>query len=109
MQERGMNGTGDGRYSAKHILVQVSFLCSAPNAKKVSVIGDFNEWNPLANPMRQSADGTWRLSFSVCGGHHRYLFLIDGIAHLDPRARGVVKMEDNVKSSLGKASLLSIH
>ena len=91
------------RYSAKDALVPVSFICSAPEAKSVSVIGDFNEWNPEANPMKRHSDGSWQSSFPVPGGHHRYQFLIDGVRHLDPQAAGVVNLDRD-----GKASLLSV-
>jgi 1,4-alpha-glucan branching enzyme len=37
----------------------VHFAVWAPNAKLVSVIGDFNAWNPAANVMRSSRAGIW--------------------------------------------------
>jgi len=37
----------------------VHFAAWAPNAKLVSVIGDFNSWNPNANVMRPSQAGIW--------------------------------------------------
>ena len=37
----------------------VQFAVWAPNAKLVSVIGDFNKWNPSANPMEPSSAGVW--------------------------------------------------
>lgn len=88
------------RYSAKDTLVPVSFICSAPEAKSVSVIGDFNEWNPEANRMKRHPDGSWQSSFPVHSGHHRYQFLIDGVPHLDPQASGVVKIDGDSKASL---------
>ena len=37
------------------------FALWAPNAKKVSVIGDFNHWNDSANPLKRIKDsGYWR-------------------------------------------------
>ena len=33
------------------------FTVWAPNAKSVSVVGDFNFWNPLAHPMKGDKDG----------------------------------------------------
>jgi 1,4-alpha-glucan branching enzyme len=37
----------------------VQFAVWAPNAKLVSVIGDFNHWNVFANPMEPSSSGVW--------------------------------------------------
>jgi len=37
----------------------VQFAVWAPNAKQVSVVGDFNQWNPEANIMRSSSAGVW--------------------------------------------------
>lgn len=31
----------------------------APNAKSVSIVGDFNEWKPEADPMEKISDGVW--------------------------------------------------
>ena len=99
------NGVASGqRYSAKNTVVPVNFLCAAPEASQVVIVGDFNGWDPAKNPMHQAHDGTWQASFPVHSGHHRYHFLIDGVPHLDPRATGVVKMEDDSKASLMSVS-----
>jgi hypothetical protein len=45
------------RYSAKNMAKPVNFYCSAPTAQSVCLVGDFNGWNSLANPMRRQADG----------------------------------------------------
>jgi 1,4-alpha-glucan branching enzyme len=37
----------------------VQFAVWAPNAKHVSIIGDFNNWNPASNVMRASTAGIW--------------------------------------------------
>jgi len=37
----------------------VQFAVWAPNAKRVSIIGDFNNWNPSAAIMRPSTAGIW--------------------------------------------------
>ncbi len=101
MEMEQTNGSEqDQRYSAKKTIVPVSFMCSAPDAREVFIIGDFNGWDPAANAMKKGPDGTWQSSFPVHSGHHRYQFLIDGVPHLDPRARGVVRMENEAKASL---------
>jgi 1,4-alpha-glucan branching enzyme len=37
----------------------VHFAVWAPNARSVSVIGDFNNWDPSRHPMRSSSAGVW--------------------------------------------------
>lgn len=46
-------------YGAHVVDGKVRFAVYAPNAKHVSVIGDFNEWNGYTNPLVRLADGTW--------------------------------------------------
>jgi 1,4-alpha-glucan branching enzyme len=46
----------------------VHFAVWAPNAKLVSVIGDFNDWNPAATVMHSSSVGVWE-SFVPDIGH----------------------------------------
>ena len=50
---------GAKRYSASKNLKPVNFAFFAPEAKHVSVIGDFNNWSPNANPMQRHPDGGW--------------------------------------------------
>ena len=45
----------------------VQFAVWAPNAKQVSVVGDFNQWNPAANVMRSSAAGVWESFIPALG------------------------------------------
>jgi len=37
----------------------VHFAVWAPNAERVSVVGDFNGWNPASNPLAPSPAGVW--------------------------------------------------
>jgi 1,4-alpha-glucan branching enzyme len=39
----------------------VLFAVWAPNAKRVSVVGDFNQWDGRVNPMRRRTGGVWEL------------------------------------------------
>jgi 1,4-alpha-glucan branching enzyme len=51
-----------GRYSAKRTRHHVNFFCQAPGAVQVSIVGDFNNWQPKASPMRRMPDGSWMTS-----------------------------------------------
>jgi len=88
------------RYSAKGSTRTINFLFLAPQAEEVSVVGDFNDWNPRANPMDRQPDGGWIARIPMHHGHHRYLFMVDGERMLDPRAHGQARMENNEKVSL---------
>jgi 1,4-alpha-glucan branching enzyme len=94
------NVSGGGRYSAKNNLRPTNFLFLAPQANAVSVIGDFNNWSPNANPMKRQPDGGWTAQIPLTHGHHRYLILVDGVPTLDPRAQGVSRNEKNQRVSL---------
>jgi 1,4-alpha-glucan branching enzyme len=71
----------------------VNFICAMTAAKHVSVIGDFNGWQPHATPMKRQPDGCWHVQVLMGAGHHHYLFLVDGKPMLDPRAQGVARNE----------------
>jgi 1,4-alpha-glucan branching enzyme len=69
----------------------INFICNASQAKTVSLVGDFNQWNPAAHPMTQMPDHSWLLTVELKPGHHRYAFLVDGVLTLDPRAQGITR------------------
>lgn len=57
--------------------VRVQFVLVAPTAKQVSVVGDFNDWNPSATQL-VSVSGVWSSETVVTAGRHDYAFVIDG-------------------------------
>lgn len=68
-------------------LSTVRFVLVAPYASRVSLVGDFNRWNPRAMPMRRSPDGrTWTVDVPLTPGRHLYSFLVDGDLAPDPAA-----------------------
>ena len=84
----------------RQILRPINFFCTAPQAQSVSLVGDFNAWNPGSNPMRQGADKVWIAQVELKHGHHRYAFLVDGVLTLDPRAQGITRNDQNERVSL---------
>ena len=57
----------------------VHFAVWAPNARLVSVVGDFNEWNPARHPMRRRADiGVWEIFIPDIGEWRAYKYRIVG-------------------------------
>ncbi len=78
----------------------VHFICPAPQAQKVSVVGDFNAWNPATHPLRQGPDKVWITTVELKHGHHRYAFWVDGVLTLDARAQGITRNDQNERVSL---------
>jgi len=57
----------------------VTFMLRAPGATRVSVVGDFNNWDASATPMAHSGSGDlWVLNVRLPRGVHLYSFVLDG-------------------------------
>ena len=52
------------------------FRVWAPNAVNVSVVGEFNEWNVLSNPMKKVADGVWEAELPRLPQYTLYKFSV---------------------------------
>jgi 1,4-alpha-glucan branching enzyme len=91
---------GTNLYGGRKTLRTVNFMCNAPQAGAVSLVGDFNHWNPTKHPMKQMVDRVWFLAVDLPHGHHRYAFLVDGVLTLDPRAQGVTRNDRGERVSL---------
>jgi 1,4-alpha-glucan branching enzyme len=59
----------------------VQFAVWAPNAKTVSVIGDFNDWNTSANPMEPSSSGVWESFIPRIGQGEVYKYHVESQYH----------------------------
>ena len=65
----------------------VKFVLVAPQAARVSVVGDFNGWDGAATPAVRQTDGTWTTFVPLRPGRHVYSFVVDGTHFVsDPSA-----------------------
>lgn len=65
----------------------IKFVLVAPQAAKVSVVGDFNGWDTEATPATRQSDGTWATFVQLKPGRHVYSFVLDGRVFMnDPAA-----------------------
>ena len=64
---------------------EVVFEFYAPESKKVSVAGSFNDWNAAKSPLKKDSSGRWRLSLSLAPGRYEYRYPIDGHWENDQR------------------------
>ena len=63
------------------------FAFPAPEAQKVSLAGDFNNWDSKATPMHKGTDGVWHVGVALGPGRHEYRFVADGVWQDDPAAQ----------------------
>ncbi len=50
----------------------------APNAKSVSLVGEFNNWDVTATPMTRLKNGTFKVTLDLENGHeYQFRYLID--------------------------------
>ena len=57
----------------------VRFVFRAPDARRVSLVGDFNGWAKDATPLVASGEnGAWAVAVAVPRGRHEYAFIVDG-------------------------------
>ena len=54
----------------------VHFAVWAPNARRVSVVGDFNTWDGRRHPLRHAGAGVWEMFIPGLGVGERYKFEI---------------------------------
>lgn len=65
----------------------VKFVLVAPQAAKVSLVGDFNGWDTEATPAVRQSDGSWATFVQLRPGRHVYSFVLDGQVFMnDPSA-----------------------
>jgi hypothetical protein len=72
----------------------------ATNASAVSVVGDFNGWDPTALPLSRAADGTWTATVPIAHGRHVYAFVVDGRVTPDPLAPRAAEDDYGIPNSV---------
>ncbi len=79
----------------------LQFVLVAPQAASVSLVGDFNDWDPTRAPMRSARGGVWATVVSLAPGRYRYAFLVNGVEwRADPAAPAVRDDEFGSPSSV---------
>ena len=56
----------------------VQFVLRAPSASRVALVGDFNDWDDAATPLRPAAGGLWTVTIPLTAGRYTYTFVVDG-------------------------------
>jgi hypothetical protein len=56
----------------------VQFVIVASDAATVSLVGDFNDWDPGAAPLERGEGGVWSVVLPLRSGQFTYSFLVNG-------------------------------
>jgi 1,4-alpha-glucan branching enzyme len=56
---------------------KITFKFSEPGAKTVSIVGDFNQWQPGLDMLKSSKSGEFTISLNLKPGRYAYKFLAD--------------------------------
>jgi 1,4-alpha-glucan branching enzyme len=63
---------------------KVLFFISAPEAKGVSLAGNFNNWDTNSLPMKKDREGNWKVNVGLPPGRYEYRFFVDGVWYDQP-------------------------
>jgi len=64
---------------------KVTFSYSAPEARTVSLVGDFTGWQQAPISMKKDKAGRWTKTVSLPPGKYEYRLLVDGEWRNDPQ------------------------
>lgn len=81
---------------------KIQFVFPAPEAQAVSLVGDFNEWDTLATPMKNDKKGIWKVTVNLKPGRYAYRFFVDENWENDPSCT------ECVPNSLGSMNCVKI-
>lgn len=59
-------------------LRSVEFVLRTTADSTVMLVGDFNDWDPRATPLRPGSDSLWSVVVPLRPGRYRYTFVVDG-------------------------------
>lgn len=67
------------------------FRIYAPNANRVFVSGEFNNWSMVLNSLTLASEGFWETTVELDPGEYEYKFIIDGAWQIDQNADKIKK------------------
>lgn len=67
------------QYLKSKPVCKVTFTVPAEAAKKVAVVGDFNNWNPKSSTLKKLKNGSFKGTFDLPAEHtYEFRYLVDG-------------------------------
>ena len=82
-------------------LRSVEFVLRTTADSTVALVGDFNDWDPRATPLRPSSDSLWSVVVPLRPGRYRYTFVVDGTQwRRDPSAPSALEDDFGTPTSV---------
>lgn len=63
---------------------QVEFFFKGDPGSRIFLVGDFNNWDPFMNKLKEVKPGEFSITLSLLPGKHYYYYIVDGMRHIDP-------------------------
>lgn len=76
----------------------VEFRLRAPQAKRVSLAGSFNNWDANSLTAKKDPNGVWTIKATLDPGRYEYKFVVDGSWITDPVCK------ENIHNTVGSAN-----
>ena len=76
---------GPKREESKTVNRRIKFRLEGFSARDVSIVGDFNQWEPKAHPMHKDESGVWTQILALAPGRYEYRIHADGQWLNDPK------------------------
>ena len=90
-----------GKTGSPSEVLPVTFIIEADSAEAVSVVGDFNQWDPSSTPLTRGTSGAWSVTVTLPPGRYRFSFLLDGRTwRADPDRPSVPDPDFQIPTSL---------
>ncbi|MCP4590007.1 MAG: AAA family ATPase [bacterium] len=64
-------------YGTQQTPAGVVFRCHRPDATRVEVAGDFNDWRPSSTPLHRDGNGDFEATLQLPAGRYRYRLVVD--------------------------------
>lgn len=49
-----------------------------PSASIVTLVADFNQWDPKIKPLKRDSGGLWKVTVRLAPGSYQYKFVVNG-------------------------------
>jgi 1,4-alpha-glucan branching enzyme len=84
---------------------KTTFQVTLPDVDSVVLVGDFNNWNSAATPMKKSKSGVWKADLALKAGEYQFRYLVNDYQWMNDEDVPVVLNEFGSHNSVAKVEL----